>query len=41
MLRGDPTSMKNLPTSANGFGHESLDLEEENQQLKVSFKLAS
>jgi len=37
VLRGDPKALKDIPTSANGFGHETLDLEEENQQLKVSF----
>lgn len=36
VLRGDPKAMKDIPTSANGFGHETLDLAEENQQLKVS-----
>lgn len=35
VLKGDNSALKEISNSANGFGHETLDLAEENQQLKV------
>ncbi|CAG7718790.1 unnamed protein product [Allacma fusca] len=34
VLWGKPKELKEMPSSANGFGHDTLDLAEENQQLK-------
>ncbi|CAL8109338.1 unnamed protein product [Orchesella dallaii] len=34
VLKGDNAALKEISNSANGFGHETLDLAEENQQLK-------